>query len=140
MGHSIQKYRGGRAIFNDLDLIVLIQLIEEASREEEAGVQAIAAFWAEGLGAYGPGLIWLELDSLLSEEAHRSGMIRCLQAVQRRVESFGDLVPGKMLNDRALVSDVVFNDQFPARFIHEAAARLLQLIDPPPPAATAAGK
>lgn len=100
MAHTIQTYRGRMKYFNDIDLLLITSLIIENIDEHQTSYHSLAQsarYWEGRLAGYAPGVIILDFDKELNEEAARRAFLSVLSKVQAKLVSFGDSIPVEFL-------------------------------------------
>jgi len=109
-------------------LIALFILIRDASGNLTSEASAhFLSDWRQCLKTYGPGCIHIELDRLVAVEAGAKHILLCLDRAHARIKSFGQNIPGDVLNDRNPAVGVKFSD-FPVPVLENALIRLRSLI------------
>ncbi|MEJ2542097.1 MAG: hypothetical protein P8188_19390 [Gemmatimonadota bacterium] len=113
MGTSIQIVGSRVEFFNDLDLLLVIQLMLEALGDvppQSEPLYGLARGWREQLSTSGPGTIDLGLERLRGDAAAQNGFSRLLDRVRDELSRFGNQIPADVLNSRYRVSGVQFFD------------------------------
>jgi len=130
MAHSIQLIGEKAEAFNDLDLLVLVGLMIselEHNAGEYSALRPYIDIWSESRFAYAPGVIDLRLNDAVSRAGGRDQLEQLLSAVERRLESFGEIVPASKLNSQWPVPGVTFHD-YSTSLVENAINKLKRLI------------
>jgi hypothetical protein len=127
MAHSVQRVGSRAQLFNDLDLIAVVSLLDREVASAASGYAELGpllARWRRALAGYGPGTIDLGLTQLSeTEQAH---LVPLLDAVYERLSLFG-AVPASLLQASNQAPGVHFND-FPAAIIKTSIGKLRDLL------------
>jgi hypothetical protein len=116
MGHSIQVIGNRAENFHDLDLIALIGLMSEGVQRHPERFREISPFvgeWVRALAGYGPGVIDLDLNAVVSSESVAKELETLLSEVADRIRGLGPAIPASLLNANCRAPGVMFAD-FPA--------------------------
>lgn len=130
MATSIQVIGDRAESVNDLDLIALICLLEqevESSPNVYETVAPLVARWQRDLANYGPGVIDLNLDGLVSSLNARAELVALLKAVDEKIRSSKKPVPASVLNARCSAPGITFHD-YPLTNLTAAIGRLQALL------------
>lgn len=130
MANSIQVSGGSAEVFNDLDLIAIICLLDlevESWPGRYAAGATILSEWKRDLEGYGPGTIDLKISEIGSSDAAKSDLICLLTAISEKADKYGKTIPAAVLNERCAPQGVKFHD-FSVPLIKEAIARLKALL------------
>jgi hypothetical protein len=130
MGHSIQMFRNRSAIINDVELVALICIMEDEADARSTmfpTIRPAVMRWCASLAAYGPGLIEMDLDALLSSAQCEREFLSLLSCVEERLRLFGEKVPKSLLY-RCCVPGIKFDSDYDSRFVSEAIAMLKKLV------------
>jgi hypothetical protein len=133
MARSIQLYREGVRVFDDINLLMILSMIIETIKEHEniyACLVESAADWEWVIKAYGPGTIGLGLKQKLREQAVRAAFLSVLRDVKTKLESFGEWVPLEFLNGLVMFSLLALPSEDPRIVISLAqpASDLLKVV------------
>ena len=113
MANSIQEFGGKTKTFEDLDLLVVALLVLKClSTAPKNGLPGkLTESWRRMLSSYGPGVIDLELGSLIRSSDERAMFLNVLQQVEGNLSEYGDFVPASTLNKLATIpGGVRFSD------------------------------
>jgi len=130
MANSIQVSGGSVEVFNDLDLIAIICLLDlevESQPGRHAAGATILSKWKRDLEGYGPGTIDLKISEMGSSDAAKSDLVSLLTAISEKADLYGKTVPAAVLNERCAPQGIKFYD-FPVPLIKAAIARLKGLL------------
>jgi hypothetical protein len=132
MARSIQLYREGVRVFDDINFLIILSMIIETIKEQNiyACLVESAADWEWVIKAYGPGTIGLGLNQKLREQAVRAAFCLCLRDVKTKLESFGEWVPLEFLNGLVMFSLLALPSEDPRIVISLAqpASDLLKVV------------
>jgi hypothetical protein len=126
MGYSIQSIGHVKQSFNDLDLVALVGLMSEIvqlSPEDFCFVSPLVAEWERALIGYGPGVIDMNLDEVVSSESVSREFGALLSRTANRIRDLGPSVPATLLNARCQAPGVKFAE-FPSSLLLEALEQL----------------
>ncbi|HTE53215.1 MAG TPA: hypothetical protein VK698_20315 [Kofleriaceae bacterium] len=102
MGHSYVEYRGQHRLLPDIEIVTVVHLLLDASRQESPtltpGVAQLLAAWTTLIDTYGPGTIDVDLDGHLRTDADRDNLLRLIELARQRLQEAGPLVPGESMN------------------------------------------
>jgi hypothetical protein len=131
MAHSIQVIDERSAIFNDLDLLVLLGLFLEevhqhASRYSRLNPMVHA--WAVARSRSGPGTIELGLDLITEDEQARQQFGYLLDSVDTMLGRIGPYLRAHLLNATYAIRGVHFSD-YPTSSLVSAVAKLRLLLE-----------
>ena len=113
MAHSIQTVLTRQELFDDLDLIVVMQLMLrefERNKRTFSGIEQVVLGWRQELTTSGPGTIDLRLDQALDHEEGIGEMARLIDVAQQGLSRFGDVIPAQILNTEYETPSVLFYD------------------------------
>jgi hypothetical protein len=129
MASSLQSFGGKAELFNDLDLMVLLQFVAEivSDSNELAALSNSVGAWNKAVRIAGPGVLDLALEENLKTPTERSAMASALRQLKTRVSTFGSIIPAAVLNEKNIAPGVTFFDYQSQRLI-DTAARLEGLI------------
>ncbi len=129
MAHSIQVCRGRVQIFNDSDLIVIYMFLRETCCNScDDQMRKFLADSEFGLRQFGPGLIHLDLDSVVEDQKFTQILVAALDEVLVRLNTFCMHIPSSFLNDRNITPGVIFYD-YSVASLQEAVVRIKSLLE-----------
>lgn len=105
MGHTFQIYRDRAERFDDLDLLIIMSMVIDYINEHQEVYPSIIQTlknWEDRIAGYAPGVIELNFDRELSEDAVRYAFLSVLSEVRAKLVSFGDSVPLEFLQHLAM--------------------------------------
>ena len=127
MASSVQTFRGKGEVFNDLDLLVLLQLMLTHLPAIGPEVREHLILWKQQVRAYAPGLLDLELEEALSSDEMRAKFVSLLIEIRHEAAERGEFIDAKSLNTNNEAPGITFGD-FPVKHVIDAARRLEKLI------------
>lgn len=115
MAHSFIDFRGKWLHWRDADVTMFVYLVLDAARDEEASytpqVKRLLDRWATVLDCSAPGAMTLDLDEHLVSEIDVQTLTALLDRVDRKLQAFGDPVPGWFLTDLVGSPSFHYEDQ-----------------------------
>jgi hypothetical protein len=130
MATSIQTVGNRTEIFNDLDLLAVLALLNEAAtqrREECPSLEPFVKRWHENCVGYGPGTLDLGLEEVVANNAARKTLDQLLLVVERRLCGLGRTVPASLLAAWCKAPGIAFKD-YPAEHVRSAMTRIRALL------------
>ncbi len=131
MAHSIQSVGMQSEVFNDLDLLVILCLLEETAQRQpsvDSAIQRVRQHWVDCRQLYAPGTIDLCLTELAGAPGGNAAFLSLLGEVESELGRFGNKIAAEILNTRCHVRGVRFHD-YDVRFLQGALTRLRNLMD-----------
>jgi hypothetical protein len=131
MAHSIQVIGDRSEIFNDLDLLALLILMNEELESNPRTyplLVSIAGHWRDCCEIYTPGAIELNLEQLVSSEDARQQFETLLSTVSQKLERSGDTIPAIELNSRMRVPNATFFD-YPTSLLLATIKKINRLLE-----------
>lgn len=129
MANSIQEFNGKFKVFNDLDLIVVILLVlKRLSKTQKSGLLGkIIESWKGILTSYAPGVIDLELTSLIRSTEEKTITLNLLSQIEMELSNYREVVPASVLNNLTITPEVKFID-YKIKFIVTTLTSLKELL------------
>jgi hypothetical protein len=112
----------------DVSLLVLLHLMlrhAEASGKHEHS--ELVESWRNTLTTYGPGVIDLQLDAIVSDPSRRSYFLGLLDEVEAELDQVGDVYPGALIKKGWLTRGVIMAD-YKTAGVHSAVTTLRDLL------------
>jgi hypothetical protein len=127
MASSIQSYKGRRAIFNGLDLIVVVALTKDVlCSKPDPRLSNIIATWGRAIAYFAPGVVTLHLDNTVNSPFILSSVRESLSKVVEELAVHGEKIPASFLS-KLNIPGVIFYD-YKADFLYKAAMSLRDLL------------
>ena len=105
MASSLQIYAGRHERFNDIDLLIITSMVIDVIHEHQSTYHSLAEsvkYWEENITGYAPGIIRLNLDEELYQDAARHAFLLVLTEVRAKLVSFGGSIPIESLKSLAM--------------------------------------
>ena len=105
MASSLQIYAGRHERFNDIDLLIITSMVIDFIHEHQSTYHSLAEsvkYWEENITGYAPGIIRLNLDEELYQDAARHAFLLVLSEVRAKLASFGESIPIESLKSLAM--------------------------------------
>ena len=138
MSHSILQCNGRSAIVHDTDLSILLGLMANVIADDEAQFGLVRALVGRAAGDRwhcGPGTMDIDLTALDGSNDATKELVALLDAVERRLELFGSVIPRAALTSLEGRAGVSFSGDLPALGVREAIRSLRSLLPISPGAA-----
>jgi hypothetical protein len=109
---SIQEFKGKALMLNDLDLILVVALILRLipRTPRSLALEHVAEHWERALASYGPGVLDLELDTLMRSPVEVNSLSALLSSIEAELAPYGGIVPASVLNDLVSLPGIKFAD------------------------------
>jgi hypothetical protein len=129
MTTSILSANEQHAVFNDLDLLLVVRMaLSSMTERDRTTLAAVERVWTEALETHGPGVVDLRVEEFANDTATRSKLVALLAVLETKLPAFGDEVPLSHLTSSCRIRGVTFERPYPTHYLLSATRRLRELI------------
>ncbi len=106
MGHSYVKFSDRVQMMNDMEIIIAVHVILDVTRKTPdipaprvtENIKILLDSWEHLIDVYGPGMVGFNFSEYMQTDEDRDCLLRLIDISRRRLQQFGEVVPGDYLN------------------------------------------